>query len=462
MPDSMIRIAYRALPFVLAAIVVTLMTPLANAQTERITPTVRAIKSAQPCVVNIQGRKTVRNTDKNARTTFKKVNGMGTGIFIDERGYILTNYHVVDGVARIQIKLSDSTNTIAQLVAHDPQTDLAILKVNLNRKLPVIKMGTSSDLMVGETVIAIGNPFGYHDTVSQGIISALGRNVPISETQVYYDLIQTDCAINPGNSGGPLVNVYGEMIGINAAVRVDAQCIAFTIPVNSAAEVAARLIRSETKDFVSLDFETMTDYVGQKPVVKVRSVSGSNSAGLRAGDIITAVNGKKVQRQLDFERCLIGSRGGDDLRLTVTRAGQEIASNVVINGPNTGSQPQGINQLAWEMLGVTVQQVPSSAFRKMTSSLEVRDKLNGGMRIVQVRPNGPASVQSIRPGDVLVGMHDLETTSDSDLSYILREEISVKKASEIKYYVLREGKVIFGHLTLDAKTTVASKALLDR
>jgi serine protease Do len=150
---------------------------------------------------------------------------MGTGVVVDARGYVVTNYHVVEGVRRIEVTLASGKTTSASLVSHDPRTDLAVIKVEHDSPLPVITIGTSSDLMIGETVLALGNAYGYEHTVTRGIVSALHRDVEVSRTQRYDDLIQTDASINPGNSGGPLLNINGEMIGINVAVRAGAQGI---------------------------------------------------------------------------------------------------------------------------------------------------------------------------------------------------------------------------------------------
>ena len=155
---------------------------------------------------------------------------MGTGVMIDPRGYILTNYHVVDGVREILVTMADGKKYIASLVARDLETDLAVIKISPRTKLPVIPLGTSSDLMPGETVIAVGNAFGYEDTVTRGIVSALHRAVQVSDAQYYDDLIQTDAPINPGNSGGPLLNIDGEMIGINVAVRAGSRASASPSP----------------------------------------------------------------------------------------------------------------------------------------------------------------------------------------------------------------------------------------
>ena len=198
-------------------------------------------------MVNLHGQKTVRSTATNSvgagdNGGFRQVNGMGTGVIIDPRGYVITNYHVVEDVDNIRVTLHDGTVTSATLVASRPRNDLALVKVNTNQPLQTIPRGTSSDLMVGETVIAIGNAYGYIHTCTQGIISALHRDVPVNDTQDYEDLIQISAGINPGNSGGPLLNIDGEIIGVNVAVRVGAQQIAFAIPIDQVVGIVTSMI----------------------------------------------------------------------------------------------------------------------------------------------------------------------------------------------------------------------------
>lgn len=185
----------------------------------RRTAIVRAIESCRDSVVNIHGEKVV--TDESSDDE-RRVNGMGTGVIIDCRGYAVTNFHVVDGVRDIEVTLASGRTVAARLISHDRRTDLAVIKIDSATPLPVINTGTSSDLLIGETVLALGNAFGYEHTVTRGIISALHRNVDVNPTQRYEDLIQTDASINPGNSGGPLLNINGQMIGINVAVRAGA------------------------------------------------------------------------------------------------------------------------------------------------------------------------------------------------------------------------------------------------
>lgn len=200
-------------------------------------------------MVNIRGEKTVSSLGEQASgvTPGRKVNGMGTGVVIDARGYILTNFHVVDGVREINVTLADGQAHVARLAARDSETDLAVIKIDTDRPLPVIHLGTSSDLMPGESVIAVGNAYGYEHTVTRGIVSALHRAVQVSDAQFYDDLIQTDASINPGNSGGPLLNIDGDMIGVNVAVRAGAQGIGFAIPIDTAIAVAGRLLAESTQ-----------------------------------------------------------------------------------------------------------------------------------------------------------------------------------------------------------------------
>ena len=232
----------------LAWVAITLGCGTLSASSLRHSAIVKAVAAARPSVVNIQGHKTLPASPSAGDTDNpREVNGMGTGVVLDPRGYVLTNHHVVEGVREIKVTLFDGQSLIARLVAHDPVTDLAIIKVPLERPLPLIPIGTSRDLMEGEEVIAVGNAYGYEHTVTRGIISALHRTVQVTDTQTYADLIQTDASINPGNSGGPLLNIDGEMIGVNVAVRVGAQGIGFAIPVDKATEVAARLLSAERR-----------------------------------------------------------------------------------------------------------------------------------------------------------------------------------------------------------------------
>ena len=189
----------------------------------RQTPVVDVVRRVRDAVVNIHSERTVRAAGAEEMfsntSTQSRVNGMGTGILIDPRGYIVTNQHVVEDVALIRIRLADGTTANARVVARDSECDLALLKIDVDRPLPSLPLGTTRDLMVGETVVAIGNAYGYEHTVTVGVVSAVSRDVSLNKEVSYKALIQTDASINPGNSGGPLFNVHGELIGVNVAIR---------------------------------------------------------------------------------------------------------------------------------------------------------------------------------------------------------------------------------------------------
>jgi serine protease Do len=407
----------------------------------RRTAIVQAVAAARPSVMNIHGRKTLPAESETLVTEGgRQVNGMGTGIVIDDRGYVITNYHVVEGVGRIRVTTADGTTLIAQLVANDPKTDLAIIKIPAEDPLPVVKIGTSEDLMPGETVIAVGNAYGYEHTVTQGIISALHRSVQVSDYQKYHDLIQTDASINPGNSGGPLLNVDGEMIGINVAVRVGAQGIGFAIPINEALEVAADLMSSERIGHLFHGVIGETQYDGRESrfvVHSVRSDSPAEKSGLLADDVIVSADGNPVHRRLDLERAMIGRKTGEEIQLEVLRDGQVQSISLVLT--ESQHMRSDTTDLAWSQLGLRLNPIPSGVFRGYHS------RYRGGMKVVAVRSGGPAAQQGIRRGDVLVGMHKWETISDDNISYILSSG-EFRSNQSFKFYILRDGETLFGHM----------------
>lgn len=431
----------------LAALAPASVATSAVSETRR-SPIVRAVQGARPSVVNIQGRKTVTDSAQGTTGATRQVNGMGTGVVIDGRGYILTNFHVVDGVRQIRVTLDSGAVRIARLVANDRKTDLAVIKIDIDRKLPTLKIGSSSDLMTGETVIAVGNAYGYEHTVTRGIISALGRDVQVSDTQAYDDLIQTDASINPGNSGGPLLNIDGEMIGVNVAVRAGAQGIGFAIPVDDALTIAARLMSVERLESKWHGVQAGVDRDGSVSVKSVASGSPAARSGLRAGDKLQRVGDVRVERTLDFERALLGRQVGDATAVTVLRDGRRMDVRLALARRRGGVAPvQASNavasrkrdEAAWAALGMELETEPASTFES------IKTKYRGGMRVVDVRANSAAARKGIRAGDILVGMHRWETTTQSDIDYIVANE-SLTKMRAVKFYVLRDGETLFGEM----------------
>jgi serine protease Do len=421
----------------------------ARATELRNTAIVKAVQSAKPSIVNIHGRKTIRNETASFGTAdeFRQVNGMGTGVVIDERGYIVTNNHVVEGVGRIRVTLPTQEEYIAKLIAHDPSTDLAVIKINPEKPLRVITIGASHDLMPGEPVVAVGNAFGYENTVTRGIISALHRSVQVSDEQKYHNLIQTDASINPGNSGGPLLNIDGEMIGINVAVRVGAQGIGFAIPVDDAMEVAARLLSAERLENVRHGVVGESVGYGAQRKFVIRSIrrgSAAEAAGLKPGDTIREAGGYAIRWAVDLERAMIERQAGDSVEFTVDRDGtSENLQLAVVKGVSSPAGGQLADRI-WESLGLRVGPMDSQAFNRLGS------RYRGGLEVKEVRPAGPAASQGMQPGDVLVGMHVWETVSLDNLAYILNRT-DFDQLSPMKFYILRGQDTLYGHLRVANK-----------
>ncbi len=410
---------------------------VAPAEDLRRTAIVRAIESCRDSVVNIHGEKYV--SDSSDESEDRRVNGMGTGVVIDARGYAVTNFHVVDGVHEIEVTLASGRTVAARLISHDRRTDLAVIKIDTVEPLPVIQLGTSDDLLIGETVLALGNAFGYEHTVTRGIISALHRDVDVSPTQRYEDLIQTDASINPGNSGGPLLNINGEMIGINVAVRAGAQGIGFAIPVDSVLRIVTGLLSIERIDHTWHGLVCKTCGTGAL-IESVHSQSPAETIGMRAGDIILRVGDRSVTSQLDIERAFLGRKAGEIVAVTVTREGGE--ENLSLALAKARKQKASASERSWEQLGLRL----ASAVPSTVQQLQPRYR--GGLLVQEVRFASPASDKGIRPGDILVGLHIWETVKPDNVSYIL-DQIESDELETVKFYILRGRDTLFGHLTSD-------------
>jgi len=417
----------------------------------RMTPIVKAVRDAAPAVVNIQGHKpVVEPATARGVSPPREVNGMGTGVVIDARGYILTNHHVVEGVRQINVTLDGGQAYVAQLVAHDRETDLAVIRVRTPQPLSTINLGTSEDLMTGETVVAVGNAYGYEHTVTSGIVSALHRNVQVNETQQYLDLIQTDASINPGNSGGPLLNLDGEMVGLNVAVRAGAQGIGFAIPVDKALDVATRLLNVER---LESQWHGITPLAVDGPrgpvtVARIERDSPAQAGGLERGDELRQIGTLAIQRPLDVERALLGRRIGDRVPIVVERDGQEIALDLVVAAKPGGArkaEPAGeFQQATWETFGLILQ--PESAKTLRDRGLQ----LDGGMRVVAVKPGSSAAAQGVVKGDILVQIHRWYTTSEEDVRFILNRADAVANLGTVRFDIVRGAERFFGQLALSA------------
>jgi len=416
----------------------------------RNSPIVQAVQSVRASVVNIRGEKTLSTPGSTAgqMDAGRRVNGMGTGVIIDPRGYIVTNHHVVDGVREIQVTLADGSRYAGRLIKRHAETDLAIIKIDPAESLPVIKVGTSSDLMPGESVIAVGNAFGYEHTVTRGIVSALHRSVQVSDAQHYDDLIQTDASINPGNSGGPLLNIDGEMIGINVAVRAGAQGIGFAIPVDKVIAVVTELmaLQAGERTWTGLRLKPAASGPGQGAVVaEVEEKSPAEAAGLKPGDVVTQIGSQRAERPLDVHRALVEMSAGDRVELDVQRGEQHLRLTLTLATPQAVARRSG-NPI-WETLGLDLRPIPPEEFQQL-----YRSQYRGGLVITAVRPQSVAAEQGLRRGDVLVGLHVWETVAPEHVAYVLgRPDFS--SFNPVKFIIIRGKDSFFGYLPISMGPT---------
>jgi serine protease Do len=425
---------------------------------ERMTPLVRAVQLARESVVNIHSEKSSKRSGSEVFSKDRKVSGMGTGIVIDERGYIVTNHHVVHEVDALEASLGDGSRYRAKVITFDKARDLAIIKINPRKNLKVMPLGTSSDLMLAETVFAVGNAYGYEHTVTSGIVSALGRDVEVNETQSYYNLIQTDASINPGNSGGPLLNLNGAVVGINVAIRAGAQRIGFAIPIDDARRTIAKMMSAERLFGVSAGLITRdVKNASDRRVIVDRATSGSASAGIASGDEVLRVDGIDIEDGVDVCRALFDHRPGDVVKVQLRRNGQTMEADVQLSKPSqqfasnrtrsatrTVSMPKANNQTAaraWRKLGLRL--APLTA----AQAAGLAPRYRGGMRVVGVRSQGPAAEKGIRQGDYLVGLHIWETLNENDMAYVLADE-QISQHNPLTFYIVRNGNTMFGRLAL--------------
>ena len=306
-----------------------------------------AARKAAPAVVSINTSKAVRNPRGNdpwfefffGNQGDQQQSGLGSGVIVSTEGYILTNNHVVEGADDIEVTLSDSRKTRAQVIGTDPDTDLAILKIDLD-KLPVIVLGQSDDLAVGDHVLAIGNPFGVGQTVTSGIVSALGRTQLGINT--FENFIQTDAAINPGNSGGALVDVHGHLLGINTAIYSrsgGSMGIGFAIPVSTAKQVLDGIVRDGqvTRGWIGVEPNELSPELAETFGVKASEgviITGvlqdgpAAQGGMRPGDVIVRVDGKNVGNVAVLLNTVAGLKPGVRATFDVRRGNAELVLNI--------------------------------------------------------------------------------------------------------------------------------------
>jgi len=394
---------------------------------ERLTPVVRAYRKAGPAVGNISTTRIVRarlglfggnlfdDIFPSPITRRVPVKSLGSGFIVHPAGYLVTNAHVVQRAEKITVTLADKSKYSAAVISADSGNDLAVLKIEAKKtdRLTHLPLGRSDDLMVGETVIAVGNPLGYANTVTTGVISAVDRTLSFSGGLRYTGLIQTDAPINPGNSGGPLLNIAGELIGVNTAVRADAQNIGFAIPVESLHKEFARLVDFERINRVIFGAAVAYRHSGDDAGLHVSAVLGKTPAHgkLNVGDRVVQLNGKPVSQMPEYSCAMLAAKAGSKVQITVLRGGKKVAVTVTLQAK---PRPDGL-ALAQRLFGMTL--------RRITPDLakQLRLPMDWGLLVVGIEAGSPADKLGLKLKDILFQVDRLYVKDADGLGIIIED-----------------------------------------
>jgi len=433
----------RALPFLLAA-----ASFAAELDFPRRTPVVAAVQRTGPAVVNIGAQQITSSpffADLpselywffNIQPRARELTSVGSGTIIHPAGYVLTNAHVVERTDNITVRLADGRAFQAEVVAVNSKSDAALLKLKGDGPFPTAPLGTSDDIMVGETVIAVGNPFGLENTVTTGVVSAR-RALMLGESEAGRDLIQTSAPINPGNSGGPLLNINGQIIGINTMIKSDAQNLGFAITIDRFKEELLQVL-DEKKWGVWLGFDVReappSSGTGLEPTgLVIRSVQEDSPAerlGLVPGDVITEVNGRVPADALLFKLDVLTMQPGDRLKISYVRDDLTRRRSLTLVEPPHVS----VEKLIADRLGIT----PGRLSRREASKLGVSPSC--GVRVEAVTSRGPAA-GVLKAGDIIVGVDRWRVHSADDIASLIQKSergarvgITFVRVSEgVRYY----------------------------
>jgi serine protease Do len=415
-------------------------------------------KQARPGVVNIRTVKTVKGGGRVFRHFFGnpfdprdpfhnfgplpdeqtpdyKQRSLGSGFIIDRDGYIVTNNHVIEGADEIKVSLADEKEFDAKIVGRDPNTDLALIKIKGASDLVPLKMGDSDKLTVGSWVVAIGSPFGLQQTVTAGIVSAKGR---VIGSGPYDDFIQTDASINPGNSGGPLLNMNGEVVGINTAIVAQGQGIGFAIPINLAQGVIDQLKAhgSVTRGWLGVGIQDLTpelaEYYGLKDkkgvlVAQVFEGDPADKAGIKAKDVILEVNGKPVSSSRELTAMIAAIPVGQNTPIKLLRDGQEKIVNVEIaKRPESERLAKSESDESGTELGIQIAEMTPEMARRFGHSENEK-----GVLVIGVKPGSKAEEAGVQQGDLVKEVNRKPVTTPDEL----RAEI--EKQDKIQLLVKR-------------------------
>jgi len=369
-------------------------------------------------------------------------NSLGSGFIIDERGYILTNNHVIEKADKIKVRLSDEQEFDAEVVGRDPKTDIALIKIETTNPLQAVTMGDSDKLQVGEWLIAIGNPFGLEHTVTAGIVSAKGR---VIGSGPYDDFIQTDASINPGNSGGPLINMRGEVVGISTAIIAGGTGIGFAIPINMAKQIVPQLKeRGEvTRGWLGVMIQRVTPELAKQfgletsegaLVAQVVEDSPAEKAGIKREDIIIEFDHKKIHKMSELPKIVANTQVGKQVEVKVIRQGREEKLKIEVGELKEEKVAKAGEFTTEKELGLTVQDLTP----EIAKHLGIPEK--AGVLVSQVTAGSPAHEAGIRRGDII---REVDRQPIEDLKGYRRQMDKLKGKKEILLLVQREENTFF-------------------
>ena len=446
------------------------------------------LEKASMSVVCIEGSKIGERNFSDTKEFGKAFTGMGTGIIIDSRGYIATNQHVVEGLQKIIVTTHDGEKYSATCLERDNDTDIALIKIDSSNPLQSISMGNSHKLRLGEHVNAIGNPFGYNFSLTEGIVSRLDCEVPASEKLIYKNMIQTSAQINPGNSGGPLLNSQGEVVAMNVAIHSGAQGIAFAMPIEAVMDISARLVSKQTSRFCYHGMTVEESDEGDLIVVDVDSGSPADSINMSPGDIVSKVDDCDILNTIDFQRAFLGKQANDSVNLEIKRSDENLNVALKLGNPGTKTQiasrstsrsQRGSNQsanratnnqdeqsskdkdkdLVWEVFGVKVRPVTPTLLKNYSPEI-YNDYPDGAVQIITVRTNGILSKSGLKQGDLLTGIiagnkdgQSWTVTSEGNLNWIAeRWNSQLLETDAAEFHVIRDRKPYYPMVPIEPST----------
>jgi len=420
---------------------------------------VKAVRQNQPAVVNISSEYEIRKNsnpfsgyridpmlEKFFRDFFspeferrEKRTSLGSGVIIDGKlGFVLTNNHVIEKATSIHVTLNDEREFEASIVGMDPDSDLAVLKIQSDGTLPAIQMGNSDDIMIGESVIAIGNPFGFSHTVTTGVISAVNRSLK-SADRIYHEFIQTDASINPGNSGGPLLNIDGELIGINTAIFAEAQGIGFAIPINRAKRIINDLIHygSVVQAWIGLTVQpidaSLSAYLNLKnsqAVIVSRVTPGSPAAeaGLIESDVIQSIDDTTISDTSDYRLKLKRISSNQTISVELIRQGEIMNIQVKARPFPLELAPE----LAMDRLGIAVADLDETT----RSKYNISEKK--GVLILKMQRGSYLDRIGVQPGDIIRRIDEESVENLTDFNSAI---VKYRSKHSIVLLIQREGQL---------------------